>query len=256
MRNLTKKITQLVVFGFRKATWFLPYSEISVLCYHAIDEEDDWDLTISPQDFQNQINFLKKKKYYFCNVEDLIKHINGELILPRKTVHLTFDDGYRSVYQGAFGILEREEIPATVFLMGDFDQSVKNRGTDRHGLFSNEIANMKQSGLITFGYHSKDHKMLDQLSGDDIVDEVKNDFDYKYFAYPGGHHSEEAQKVLRQVGYDAAFSISPGLIKEDDSLFLIKRNVILREMSLVDLYIRVTHVVDWYKVLAKFFKKN
>lgn len=255
MRKAFKKTLQTFLIVFRRLTGFVFRHEVSVLCYHAVDDEDKWELTISPKKFKEQIEWLKKKKYYFCSTEDLVKHIEGSLTLPRKTVNITFDDGYSCVYHNAFPVLKEHEIPFTVFLLGDFDLSKENRGTKRHGLFSNEISELKVSGLATFGYHSKNHFMLDRLGSDDIIHEIKNDFDYKYFAYPGGHHSLESQKLVREIGYEAAFAITPGLVNRDDDLYLIKRNVILRSMSLSDLEFRVTKAIDWYRSIIKLFKK-
>ena len=54
------------------------------------------------------------KKYYRVTTIDEIERGS----FPRRAVALTFDDGYRSVYDHAFPILRRYDIPATVYIIG------------------------------------------------------------------------------------------------------------------------------------------
>jgi peptidoglycan/xylan/chitin deacetylase (PgdA/CDA1 family) len=219
------------------------------LCYHGIDDEKR-ETSVTPENFEKHINLLQKKKYRFITLAEVVAYMQGEITLPKKAVALTFDDGYRSVYEKALPILLKYTIPATVFVVEHPDQ--KHLGNGAPILFESEISEMKQTGLITFGNHSKNHRMLDTLSGDDLKEEIGSG---TYFAYPGGHYSKEAIQAVQEAGYEAAFSIRPGIVQKGDDRYLIKRNVITADMNLFMLGFHASIAADWYFGISRFIKK-
>jgi peptidoglycan/xylan/chitin deacetylase (PgdA/CDA1 family) len=50
-------------------------------------------------------------------IDELIKHITGEIKLPGKVAAVTFDGGYAGNYKYAFPILKRYNVPATVYVV-------------------------------------------------------------------------------------------------------------------------------------------
>jgi peptidoglycan/xylan/chitin deacetylase (PgdA/CDA1 family) len=50
------------------------------------------------------------------SLDDWRRHLDNGKALPDRPVHITFDDGYRSVLHEALPVLERYGVPATVFL--------------------------------------------------------------------------------------------------------------------------------------------
>ena len=97
--------------------------------------------------------------------------------------------------------------------------------------------------------------MLDILEDNELEKEIKKENSFFYFSYPGGHYSQKAIDIIRQEGYKAAFSIKPGLIKKGDNLLLIKRNVIIKDMSFWQFKLRSTKAIDWYVKIVRFFKR-
>ena len=65
--------------------------------------------------FEYDIDFLLK---YFqpVSANDVLLHATGEKIITKPSVHLSFDDGMREVYEVALPILKRKGAPATVFV--------------------------------------------------------------------------------------------------------------------------------------------
>ena len=89
-----------------------------VLIFHAIeDEESDFirglSINTHPAQFAAQLEFLKK--HY--RIVPLSAY--REEVLPERALVITFDDGFRSVYQHAFPILKAGRIPATCYLNTD-----------------------------------------------------------------------------------------------------------------------------------------
>jgi peptidoglycan/xylan/chitin deacetylase (PgdA/CDA1 family) len=91
--------------------------ELTILMYHGIIREplivDDW-CFIDESSFGMQIEYLKRHFEIVFLFEALERIRKGEV--KRPTAVITFDDGYQNNHDVAFPILQRERIPATVFL--------------------------------------------------------------------------------------------------------------------------------------------
>ncbi len=71
-----------------------------------------------------EIFALLRENYEVISLERALKCIRYREPLPSRSVVLTFDDGYRSIYDLAFPLLKEYELPATLFLPTDF---IENR---------------------------------------------------------------------------------------------------------------------------------
>ena len=93
-----------------------------ILLYHRVIADDDPEMTHSirgmtttPEIFKAELNFLKKK-FSVISMNNLLKHLEEGTAIPRRSVAITFDDGWRDNYLNAFPILKNHEIPATIFI--------------------------------------------------------------------------------------------------------------------------------------------
>ena len=104
MRNFLYKI--------RKALW----PKLVILCYHRIENytSDPVKITVSKKNFLKQINFLKE----FAKIispNQLFESLKNRKNLPKRSVLLTFDDGYSS-YEQTMDLLIKESISAIFFI--------------------------------------------------------------------------------------------------------------------------------------------
>ena len=83
---------------------------LRVLSYHSIDTKPvDGDLTeyaLSPEDFERQLLVLKRAGFTFVSPEQALALIEGRCALQRRSVLLSFDDGYSNFAEEAVPILE------------------------------------------------------------------------------------------------------------------------------------------------------
>ena len=87
-----------------------------ILMYHRVAnvEVDPWSLCVTPQHFSEHLEVLQK---FSCTLRlDQLTHTLRLGKIPRRSVVITFDDGYADNLHTAKPLLERYDIPATFFL--------------------------------------------------------------------------------------------------------------------------------------------
>ena len=88
-----------------------------ILMYHSVTkiDSDPWSLTVTPQNFAEQLNIIRKQAYTLT-LQQLVKRLNeGKTV--RRTIVITFDDGYANNLNNVKPLLEKHDTPATVFVV-------------------------------------------------------------------------------------------------------------------------------------------
>ncbi|CQR70937.1 Poly-beta-1,6-N-acetyl-D-glucosamine N-deacetylase precursor [Sporomusa ovata DSM 2662] len=201
---------------------------IPVLLYHHVSEDnsDLPHLTVTPTEFERQMDMLQTAGFKTISPEALAAYMRQEPVtLPDKPILLTFDDGYEDNYTNAFPILKQHDFSAVIFMVG------VNVDRDKR-LSSKQMREMSAYG-IDFGGHSLTHRDLTSLSGPELKREIK-DIQMKLkqvttkpielFSYPYGYFNLNTWEVTASAGYQAAFTVLPGLNTPDrDNIYLLRR---------------------------------
>jgi peptidoglycan/xylan/chitin deacetylase (PgdA/CDA1 family) len=84
--------------------------DVLVLCYHAVSERWPAALAITPQHLEEHVSMLADRGYRGVTFHEAVTG-------PRapKTLAITFDDAYRSVFELARPILSRVGFPGSVY---------------------------------------------------------------------------------------------------------------------------------------------
>lgn len=182
--------------------------EIPIFVYHDIvtdESQIEYEYMQTTQKvFEKQIQGLQKVGYHFITYEDLEKYKEGKEKLYKKSCIITFDDGYEGVYENAYPVAQKYNIPITMFIITD--------NMETSGIITWEQAKkMKDSGLVTIASHSTNHPEFTSLSVDEaeenvnasykIIDEKLGETKTKIFTYPYGLHTESQIERLKQKGY-------------------------------------------------------
>ena len=123
---------------------FLVFLKEGIPCimYHGVGLESN----LSTEEFEKQIKQIKNMNTYkFEEIQEL------NYLIPRKSILLTFDDGYRNNYTNAYPILKKYNKKATIFL------NTAYVGIDDDYLTWDQILEMYNSGLVDFQLHSHSH---------------------------------------------------------------------------------------------------
>lgn len=155
---------------------------IPILIYHSINEpryEHVWGvLSLPVHVFETQMAHLRASGMTPITLAAAYRGMTDPGSLPRRPVVVTLDDGYLDNWLFAMPILERYEIPATIFPPTSFvDPTPGLRSRDgvgpgdsaSYGFCSfDELRAMEATGLISVESHSDSHAEI--TSGAEILD--------------------------------------------------------------------------------------
>ncbi|MEG6585932.1 polysaccharide deacetylase family protein [Dendrosporobacter sp. 1207_IL3150] len=197
---------------------------IPILNYHKVDDQNIA-LSVSPQEFDEQMGYLKSQGYNTISPDVFLSYIKGGQNLPPKPIIITFDDGYLDNYSNAYPILKKYGFTATIFLVTNLI------GNDSRFMNWDQVREMQQSGFI-FGSHTVNHTPLTKISTNSVKNEliqsrakIKKELGYEpcFFAYPTGAYDLNSMKLVREAGYDAAFTIRYGQVGPESNLYALER---------------------------------
>jgi peptidoglycan/xylan/chitin deacetylase (PgdA/CDA1 family) len=89
---------------------------ITILAYHDISEGKYLYLSVPEKVFKMHIKFLLKNKYNIISLKRAVMMLKTGERIPKKTVVITFDDGYKSMFTTVFPLVKKYQIPITIFL--------------------------------------------------------------------------------------------------------------------------------------------
>lgn len=90
------------------ACLILQYHRVASLCF------DPLQLAVEPYNFEGQMEYLARN-FNVISMNEMKQHLETSKPFEEKSVVLTFDEGYPDVLYTAKDVLDRFEIPATVF---------------------------------------------------------------------------------------------------------------------------------------------
>lgn len=182
--------------------------EIPIFVYHNIVKEPsevEYDyMQTTVEVFEKQIKGLQGFGYHFIDYEDLKEYSEGKKEIYKKSCIVTFDDGYLGVYENAYPIAKKYNIPITMFIITD--------NVGKSGIINwNQAKEMQESGLVTIASHSTNHVDFNNLSATEAKDNVNESYrlieenlgeqKLKIFTYPYGLHTDEERKIIEEAGY-------------------------------------------------------
>jgi peptidoglycan/xylan/chitin deacetylase (PgdA/CDA1 family) len=159
------------VLSTQAATHRLP-----ILMYHRVAPAGAESLAryrVHPDDFEEQIRFLKEAGYYSATLEQWRIATESRRPLPGRAVILTFDDAYRDFQRHAWPVLKRYSFTAMVFVVTGQIGGVNewDRADEELELLTaEEIQALDREGVV-FGSHSHFHNPLLTLSPEEVARE-------------------------------------------------------------------------------------
>ncbi len=215
---------------------------VSVLGYHDFSETRKiQEMIMRPAKFRSQMQAIKDLKLNVITLDDFVQWKLGKKSIPDKSILITIDDGWKSVYTDTYPILKEVGYPFTVYLYTNY--------IDRGGssMTSDMIKEMMQNGC-TIGSHSISHPMPSKIRKnqrlgpegfkkfiDNEIGESKSILEKLFeqpittYVYPGGIYTPEMFESAKNFGYQHLFTVKPGKVMMDSDNNTLPRYVILGE---------------------------
>jgi hypothetical protein len=113
-----KKIRLFFIFSLYCLTSVAAFAAdyASVLMYHRFGEDKYPSTNIRIEQFEAHLDFISKGNYTVLPLSKIVDHLQQGLDLPDKTVAITIDDAYQSVFTEARPRLKARNFPYTVFV--------------------------------------------------------------------------------------------------------------------------------------------
>jgi peptidoglycan/xylan/chitin deacetylase (PgdA/CDA1 family) len=197
-----------------------------VLIYHQIEAGLGRQMEVTEANFGRQVNWMLDNG----RIVDLEYAIDTK---ADDVFVLTFDDGYRDVFDRAWPMLRDHGIPFVIYLTTEPIESGRalTPGGRAEPLTWANIDEMLESGLMTLGAHTHAHRDLRLLEVSEIEAEIKDSNDLilartgiavRHFAYPWGYWSIDADTIVRSA-YASAVLGSGTPVAGDTDPFQLNR---------------------------------
>lgn len=213
---------------------------VKVLAYHAIaDLRDDpivAEYSVSPTRFAEQLDTLLRRGWEFVDLDAVLDALRGDRRMPRRAVLLTFDDAYADLLETACPILAERGIPAVVFAVaeqvGGTNSWDRELGAARLDLLDAVGLRKVAARGIEVGAHSSNHPSLPDVPRDRLDHELAGAADRlsalglprpRAFCYPYGHWNAQLARAVREAGYEVAFTVEWGVVRDGVDTFALPR---------------------------------
>ena len=213
------------------------FQTIPILTYHRFAQDCPSPLCMPAAAFRAQMRYLKDNRYHVLTADELLAFVQHRRPLPPRSVLITIDDGYRSVYEIAYPILREFDFSAVLFIYTELID------VSPIALTWNQLAEMRRNGFAV-GSHTIRHSDLtlprEGESGAEFAARVENELvgskqvldrrlgqDTWLLAYPYGNYDPKVVASSQRAGYKLAMSVKRGGNPFFANPFTLKRDQIL-----------------------------
>ncbi|WAA08559.1 polysaccharide deacetylase family protein [Fervidibacillus albus] len=240
--------------------------QVTVLLYHRVIDDQDiskihygndgklYDTIVKRSEFEKQMNYLREENYVTLTAKEFQLFMQGNLNVPKKSVVITFDDGFKDNFVEAYPILKANNFSAINFLITGFvsERNEKYQASNAQYFSLDEI---KQSSSVfeflshTYNFHRKTKEGMAYLKAKS-KEEVKEDISTslinlngrnRAFAYPYGEYNEETINILKELGIEMAFTVEYKDAKPGLSMYEIPRKTVFPEDTIRDFIAKIHH---------------
>ena len=210
---------------------------VPVLMYHHVSPSAGG-ITCSIENFEDQLRWLQQNQYTSLTTQEFAAHLEGQVV-PRRSVLITFDDGYLDNWVYAYPLLKKYGFNAVLFIvtswvhygpprptMDDADvpetpshrecgERIRSGQSDQVMLSWSEIQHMQADGTFEFHSHTHTHTrwdksdqasdknalMQEELALSRAALEQNLGFVSEHFCWPQGYFDDDYVQVAKDAGF-------------------------------------------------------
>lgn len=198
-----------------------------VIMYHRFGEGRYPSTNTTLAQLESHIRELTSGRYTVWPLRRIVEALRARQPLPERTVGISIDDGFVSVYREAWPRLKKVGLPFTLFIASDY------HARPIPGYMTwDQLKEMAADPLVEVGAHSASHPHMPDQSREQVRAEIATStaaFHEKLgrkpalFAYPFGESSLAVEGIVREAGYSAAFGQHSGAFDSASNVYYLPR---------------------------------
>jgi len=192
----------------------MPAKAAVIFMYHHFGRSDLPSTNVRLEQFEAHLNYLQRAGYQILPLEEIVRSLRQHRPLPDRSVAITIDDAYLSVYTEAYPRLRQRHWPFTVF-------TATNPVDHKFPAFMNwqQMREMQQHGA-SFANHSSHHgHLIRHRKGESRRQwqaRISQDIRHAQqrlrtelgqapmlFAYPYGEYNRDLAELVTDMGFTA-----------------------------------------------------
>jgi peptidoglycan/xylan/chitin deacetylase (PgdA/CDA1 family) len=216
---------------------------LRVLMYHKVNDLWPNPTTVPTGVFAEQMQLLAELGYVPASLAAVRDHYLYGFELPRRSVLITFDDGYRDNLKNALPVLRRHGYPAVLFAPVGFlddgrplphEESLHALGVRNPTLRWDELAELEDGG-VRVESHGIGHRPLSELDPGEATREIalsklrleeRLGREVEAYAFVKGSQADfkpEHASLVQQAGYKLAFTSVSGANGPNTDRYRLRR---------------------------------
>ncbi|MDZ8200483.1 polysaccharide deacetylase family protein [Microbacterium sp. SSW1-59] len=187
-------------------------ARIPILMYHQFtprpEGEDHWlrGNYAYIGDFDDHMAYIATSGFYLPTWDELSAFIDGEILLPSRSVIVTDDDADQTWFDLAVPVIDAHEVLATSFMVTAWRQDPPPSPYVLRRSHTHDMHRAGENGDGRIVNEGVDVIAADMTTSADILGAAE------VMAYPFGHHNETAKQGLRDAGFEMARTIEHGYV--------------------------------------------
>lgn len=140
----------------------------AISIYHHVAEDTPAVTSIAPDQLREHLTYLRDNDFTVWRLDRLIEALQNREPIPERTVSITFDDGYESIYENGFPMLQEMDMPFALFVTtGPIDDG-------QNGYMSwDQIREMADAGVMIANHMVTHPHMIDARPGESEQERIE-----------------------------------------------------------------------------------
>lgn len=215
---------------------------VPVMMYHHVTPQGGM-INATPEHFEQHLQWLQRNGWVSLSTEQFAGHLAGRKV-PRKSVLITFDDGYLDNWVYAYPLLKKYGFTATIFLVTSWvndgpvrpyagqadlpycpthkecEELIAAGRSDEVILRWSEIRAMQQDGVIEFHSHTHTHTRWDLgVQRAEKNEKIRWELEQSrqtlitqlgavspHFCWPQGYFDQDYVRIAQELGFSHLYT--------------------------------------------------